>query len=57
MSGSSVVTIFRPAAATGGLVIRIGDGVVVAVRPQSATIRIDRANDAVDVGSLVALYR
>jgi hypothetical protein len=51
------LTIFRPAAATGGPVIRIGDGIVVAVRPQSATIRIDRANDAVDVGSLVALHR
>jgi hypothetical protein len=50
-------TLFRHSAATGGPVIRVGDGVVVAVRPQSATIRIDRANDAVDVGALVALHR
>ena len=27
------------------------------VRPQSATIRIERANDAVEVGALVALHR
>jgi len=31
--------------------------VVVAIRPQSATIRIDRSNDAVEVGTLVALHR
>lgn len=51
------ITLFRPATATGGPVIRLGDGVIVAVRPQSATIRIDRANDAVDVGTLVAVHR
>jgi hypothetical protein len=50
-------TLFRHSAADGGPVIRVGDGVVVAVRPQSATIRIDRANDAVEVGALVALHR
>lgn len=50
-------TLFRHSVATGGPVIRVGDGVVVAVRPQSATIRIDRANDAVEVGALVALHR
>ncbi len=50
-------TLFRHSLATGGPVIRVGDGVVVAVRPQSATIRIDRANDAVEVGALVALHR
>jgi hypothetical protein len=50
-------TLFRHSLATGGPVIRLGDGVVVAVRPQSATIRIDRANDAVEVGALVALHR
>jgi hypothetical protein len=51
------VTIFRRSLATGGPVVRVGDGVIVAIRPQSATIRIDRANDAVDVGTLVALHR
>ena len=50
-------TLFRHSLATGGPVIRVGDGVVVAVRPQSATIRIERANDAVEVGALVALHR
>lgn len=50
-------TLFRHSVAAGGPVIRVGDGVVVAVRPQSATIRIDRANDAVEVGALVALHR
>lgn len=50
-------TLFRHSLANGGPVIRVGDGVVVAVRPQSATIRIDRANDAVEVGALVALHR
>ena len=50
-------TLFRHSVASGGPVIRVGDGVVVAVRPQSATIRIDRANDAVEVGALVALHR
>ena len=51
------ITLFRPALASGGPVVRIGDGVVVAVRPQSATIRIERANDAVEVGTLVAVHR
>ena len=50
-------TLFRHSVVSGGPVIRVGDGVVVAVRPQSATIRIDRANDAVEVGALVALHR
>jgi Fe2+ transport system protein FeoA len=51
------ITLFRRSAATGGPVIRIGDGVVVAIRPQSATIRIDRSNDAVEAGTLVALHK
>lgn len=51
------VTLFRRSLASGGPVVRIGDGVVVAIRPQSATIRIDRSNDAVEVGTLVALHR
>jgi hypothetical protein len=51
------ITLFRRSLANGGPVVRIGDGVVVAVRPQSATIRIDRANDAIEKGALVALHR
>jgi hypothetical protein len=35
----------------------IGDGYVIAVRADSATIRIERANDAVAVGDLVAIHR
>jgi hypothetical protein len=37
--------------------VTIGDGVIVAVRPDSATILIDRATDAVMIGDLVALHR
>ncbi len=50
-------TLFRSSVVTGGPATRLGDGVVIAVRPQSATIRIDRANDAIEVGTLVALHR
>jgi hypothetical protein len=38
-------------------IVTIADAVVVAVTPESATIRIERANDAVNVGDLVALHR
>jgi hypothetical protein len=50
------LTIFRR---PGGdaMPISIGDGVVVAVRADSATIRIERATDAIVVGDLVALHR
>jgi hypothetical protein len=51
------VTLFRRSLATGGPVVRLGDGVIVAVRPQSATIRIDRSNDVIEVGTLVALHK
>jgi hypothetical protein len=51
------VTIFRRALGAGGPPVIIGDGVVVAVRADSATIRIERATDAVTVGDMVALHR
>jgi hypothetical protein len=51
------ITLFRRSLPDRGPVVRIGDGIIVAVRPQSATIRIDRSNDAVEVGTLVALHR
>ena len=51
------LTVFRRAQGERGPVSRIADGVIVAVREKSATIRIDRASDAVTVGDLVALYR
>lgn len=51
------LTLFRASAVSGGPATRLGDGVVIAVRPQSATIRIDRSNDAIETGTLVALHR
>jgi hypothetical protein len=51
------VTLFRRSLTSGGPVTRLGDGVIVAVRPQSATLRINRSNDAIETGTLVALHR
>ncbi len=51
------LTVFRRILGERGPVSRIADGVVVAVRENSATIRIERASDAVTVGDMVALYR
>jgi hypothetical protein len=51
------LTVFRRVLGERGLVSRIADGIVVAVRENSATIRIERSTDAVTVGDLVALYR
>jgi hypothetical protein len=51
------LTIFRRPQGTGGPAMTIGDGVVIAIRADSATIRIERATDAVTVGDLVALHR
>ena len=51
------LTIFRRADANSARPTIIGDGVVVAVRADSATIRIERATDAITVGDLVAIHR
>jgi hypothetical protein len=51
------LTIFRRTADGVAPVVRLGEGVVVVARPQSATIRIDRASEAVEVGDLIALHR
>jgi hypothetical protein len=51
------VTLFRASAIDKQLPVTIGDGVVIAVRADSATIRIERTTDAVWVGDLVALHR
>jgi hypothetical protein len=51
------LTVFRRVMGERGPVTRIADGIVVAVREKSATIRIERASDAVTVGDMVALYR
>jgi hypothetical protein len=51
------LTIFRRADANSARPTIIGDGVVIAVRADSATIRIERATDAITVGDLVAIHR
>jgi hypothetical protein len=50
------LTIFRRRAGID-LPVTIGEGLILAVRPDSATIFIDRSTDAVVVGDLVALHR
>jgi hypothetical protein len=37
--------------------IPIGDGLVISIRADSATVRVERSTDAVMVGDLVALHR
>ena len=51
------VTIFRRALDSGGPPLTIGDGVIIAVRADSATMRIERSTDAVVIGDLVALHK
>ena len=51
------LTIFRRSLGDRGPVVSIADAIIVAVRSGSATIRIERASDAVTVGDLVALHR
>lgn len=51
------LTIFRRALGDRGPVRPIADAVIVAVRADSATIRIERTSDAVTVGDYVALHR
>ncbi|MEZ5291946.1 MAG: carboxypeptidase-like regulatory domain-containing protein [Vicinamibacterales bacterium] len=51
------LTVFRRALGDRGPVQAIADAVIVAVRPDSATIRIERTRDAVSVGDYVALHR
>jgi hypothetical protein len=50
------LTIFRRPG-NNGPHVTIGDGVIVSIRPDSATFRIERSTDAVLVGDLVALHR
>jgi hypothetical protein len=49
------ITVFRRA--EGDRVETIADAVIVAVKPESATMRIERASDAVMTGDLAALHR
>lgn len=51
------LTVFRRTLGDLGPVQDIADAIIVAVRAESATIRIERASDAVSVGDLVALHR
>jgi hypothetical protein len=51
------LTVFRRVRGERGPVSTIADAVVIAVREHSATIRIERATDAVLVGDFVALHR
>ncbi len=51
------LTIFRQAPGSPDTNVTIGDGVIIAVRADSATLRIDRTTDAVTVGDMVALHR
>jgi hypothetical protein len=51
------ITIFRRSLGDQGPVVQVADAIIIAVRPESATIRIERASDAVSVGDLVALHR
>jgi hypothetical protein len=51
------LTIFRRVAGDHSPTVTIGDGVIVAVRSDSATFRIERATDAITVGDLVAIHR
>ncbi|MCA1585423.1 MAG: carboxypeptidase-like regulatory domain-containing protein [Acidobacteria bacterium] len=51
------LTIFRRPRDSRGARSTIGEGIVVAVRLDGATIRLERTSDAVAVGDLVALHR
>jgi hypothetical protein len=51
------LTIFRRVQGERGPLSAVADAVVIAVREHSATIRIERASDAVLIGDLVALHR
>jgi len=51
------LTIFRRSLGESGPATAVGDAVVIVTRPQSATIRIERVTDVVEVGDQVALHR
>jgi hypothetical protein len=51
------VTLLRRRLSGGGTPSVVGDAVVVAVRGDSATIRVERVTDAVFAGDLAALHR
>jgi hypothetical protein len=51
------VTIFRSTGGGTGPVARIAEATTLVVNPETSTIRIDKASDAVLVGDLVAIHR
>jgi len=51
------ITIFRRAPGAGSRPVTLGEGVIISVRADSATMLIDHVTDAVMVGDLVALHR
>ena len=51
------LTIFRRQGTKPAANLPIGDGVVIAIRADSATFLIERATDAATVGDMVALHR
>jgi hypothetical protein len=51
------LTVFRRPSGYQTTVSTIAEGTVISVRPDGATIRLDRATDAVAIGDLVALHR
>ena len=51
------ITIFRRDTGDDREPVTVGDGVIIAVRADSSTLRIERSTDAVLVGDLVALHR
>ena len=51
------ITIFRRDTGDDRETVTVGDGVIIAVRSDSSTFRIEHSTDAVMVGDLVALHR
>lgn len=57
MSAAGQMMVIDRGIVQGAPPLIIGDAVIIALRPDSATIRIERATDAIMVGDLVALHR
>lgn len=51
------ITVFRRTLGGGGPVSSIAEAIIISVRADSSTIRIERTTDAVMVGDMVALHR
>jgi hypothetical protein len=51
------LTIYRRAAGGDGPIVRIGEGIVVSTRNESAIMRIETSREAIQVGDRVAIHR